>query len=191
MKTGLNKRLIHFSRLVLMALVALTLLAGSLPQIAHAASAPCVTYYTFKKGDTSASVAHTFGLAWWEIGVANNMKYPYKPAVGQRLCIPPAGWAETQKTAASGNLSASSKGSKVFVVASAFTERHLWVVKVKDTTGAVSGDFKVGRMVIPKTTTVKGTFNLPSELRNSTYLTVCLKNQTTDEKICKNIIHVP
>lgn len=190
MKTGLSKRLIHFSSLALMALVALTLLAGSFPLTAQAASAPCVTYYTYKKGDTPASVAHTFGLAWWEIGLANNMKYPYKPAVGQRLCIPPKGWAANQTTVP-GNMYASSKGSKVTVVASAFTERNLWVVKVKDTTGKVSGDYKIGRMLIPKTTTVRGSFNLPMELQKSTYLTVCLKNQTTDAKICKNIIHVP
>ncbi len=190
MMNKINRRLIHFARLAVMALVALTLLVGSLPQTAQAASAPCVTYYTFKKGDTTASVAHTFDLAWWEIGLANNMKYPYKPTVGQRLCIPSKGWAESQTTV-SGNLSASAKGSQVSVVASAFTARYLWVVKVKDTTGQVPGDFKIGRMVIPKTTTVKGTFPLPTQLRKSTYLTVCLKNQTTDEKICKNIIHVP
>jgi LysM repeat protein len=190
MMTRFDKRLIHFSGIALPVMVAITLLAAILPQPVQAASAPCVTYYTYKKGDKTYSVAHTFGLAWWEIGLANNMKYPYTPTVGQRLCIPPEGWAESLPTV-TGNLYAASKGSKVSVVASGFTDRYLWVVKVKDTTGAVSGDFKIGRMLIPKTTTVKGSFNLPSELRKSTYLTVCLKNQTTDEKICKNIVHIP
>ena len=190
MKTIFNKRRLHFCSLALPVLVALTLLAASLPQPVQAASAPCVTYYTYKKGDKTYSVAKTFGLAWWEIGLANNMKYPYTPTVGKRLCIPPAGWAEAQPKV-TGFMSAFSKGSKVSVTASGFTTRYLWMVKVKDPTGKVSGDFKIGRMLIPVTTRVTGIFQLPAELRNSSYLTVCLKNQTTDEKICRNIVHAP
>jgi LysM repeat protein len=190
MITRFNQRMLHFGSLALIALVTLAFLAAALPQPAQAASAPCVTYYTYKKGDKTYSVAKTFGLAWWEIGLANNMKYPYTPSVGQRLCIPPQGWAEAQPTV-TGYMSALSKGSKVTVTASGFTTRYLWMVKVKDPTGKVSGDFKVGKMLIPVTTKVTGVFPLPAELRNTTVLTVCLKNQTTDEKICKNIVHAP
>jgi len=188
--TRLNQRMIHFGSLALTVLVTLAFLAAALPQPVQAASAPCVTYYTYKKGDKTYSVAKTFGLAWWEIGLANNLKYPYIPTVGQRLCIPPQGWAESQPTV-TGYMSAISKGSKLTVTASGFTTRYLWMVKVKDSTGKVSGDFKVGRMLIPATTRVKAGFQLPAELRNSSLLTVCLKNQTTDEKICKNIVHAP
>jgi len=190
MKAIFNKRWLHFSSLVLVALLTLAMLAAALPQPVQAASAPCVTYYTFKKGDTTQSVAHSFGLAWWEIGKANNMKYPYKPTVGQRLCIPPAGWADSLPTV-TGFMSAFSKGSKVTVTASGFTTRYLWVVKVKESTGKARGDYKIGRLVIPANKKVTGVYELPQELRNSTYLTVCLKNQTTDDKICKNIVHVP
>jgi hypothetical protein len=190
MKTILDKRIHHFGILALTALVTLAFLAAALPQPVQAARAPCVTYYTYKKGDKTYTVAKTFDLAWWEIGLANNMKYPYVPTVGQRLCIPPQGWAEAQPTV-TGFMSAFSKGSKVTVTASGFTTRYLWAVKVKDSTGKVSGDFKVGRLVVPANKKVTGIYELPQELRNSTYLTVCMKNQTTDEKICRNIVHVP
>ena len=150
MKTIFDKRIHHFGSLALTALVTLAFLAAALPQPVQAASAPCVTYYTYKKGDKTYSVAKTFGLAWWEIGLANNLKYPYVPTVGQRLCIPPQGWAEAQPTV-TGFMSASSKGSKVSVTASGFTTRYLWVVKVKDPTGKVSGDFKIGRWLSRRT----------------------------------------
>ena len=186
-----SRRLRHASGLALTVLLALALLAAALPQPVQAATnpkAPCVANYTVMKGDSTSSIAHNFGLGWWEIAKANSLTKPYKLKVGQTLCIPPKGWAG-QKVA--GNMSAYAIGAKLTISVSAFDARYIWTVKAKDTTGKVTGDYKLGQMVIPKNTSVTQVFLLPAELRYTSYLTVCLKNLTTNDKVCRYIIHYP
>jgi LysM repeat protein len=190
-KPRLAPRLQRLGRLTLIALVALAMLASALPQPVQAAveaQAPCTSNYIVLKGDTTTSIARKFNLGWWEIAKANNMPKSTKPKVGQALCIPPKGWAS--QTVA-GTMTAYAVGAKLTVTVSNFDARYLWTVKVKDTTGKNTTDYKVGRMIIPKNTKVTQAFLLPSELRNTPYLTVCLKNLTTNDKICRYIIHYP
>ena len=186
-----SRRLRHASGLALTVLLALALLAAALPQPVQAATnpnAPCVANYTVMKGDSTSSIAHNFGLGWWEIAKANSLTKPYKLKVGQTLCIPPKGWAGQK---ASGNMTATAIGAKVTITVSGFDARYIWAVNAKDTTGNLTGNYKLGQMVIPKTTAVTQVFLLPTELRNAPYLTVCLKNLTTNDKVCRYIIHYP
>jgi len=186
-----NRRLRRVGSLALTVLLALALLAAALPQPVQAATnsnAPCTTNYTVVKGDSTTSIARKFGLGWWEIAKANNLTKPYKLQVGQTLCIPPKGWAGQK---AAGNMTAFSQGYKLVITVSGFDTRYLWAVNAKDTTRKVAGNYKVGQMVIPANTKVTKVFLLPTELQNAPYLTVCLKNLTTNDTICRYIIHFP
>jgi len=186
-----SKRRLRAGGLALTVLLALAMLAAAVPQPAQAATdakAPCVANYTVMKGDSTSSISHTFGLGWWEIAKANGLTKPYNLKVGQTLCIPPKGWAG-QKV--NGNMNATAVGAKVTITVSGFDKRYIWAVNAKDTTGKVSGNYRLGQMVIPKNTQVTQVFLLPTELRNTPYLTVCLKNLTTNDKVCRYIIHYP
>jgi LysM repeat protein len=186
-----SRRLQRAASLALTVLLSLALLAAALPQPAQAATnsnAPCVTNYTVVKGDSTTSIARNFGLGWWEIAKANNLTKPYNLKVGQTLCIPPKGWAG-QKVA--GSMTAFAQGYKLIITVSGFDMRYIWAVNAKDTTGKVAGNYKVGQMVIPANTKMTQVFLLPTELLNAPYLTVCLKNLTTNDKVCRYIIHFP
>ncbi len=68
-------------------MLALSLLAGALPQTASAA-ARCAAAYTVKQGDTLATIGKKFDIKPYSIAVENKMAVPYPIFVGQRLCIP-------------------------------------------------------------------------------------------------------
>jgi LysM repeat protein len=187
----IDNRLLRAGKLALVGLLALAMLASALPQPVQAAveaNVPCTSNYVVLKGDTTTSIANKFNVRWWEIAKANNMPKSTKPKVGQTLCIPLQGWASQTMA---GTMAAFSQSYRLVVSVSGFDTRYLWSVNVKDTTGNVPGNFKVGRMVIPANTKVTQAFLLPKELRNTSYLTVCLKNLTTNDKVCRYIIHYP
>jgi LysM repeat protein len=191
LKLNLSRRLVRAGGLALTVLFALALLAAALPQPAQAAvtsTAPCVTNYTVLKGDSTTSIARKFGLGWWEIAKANNLTKPYNLKEGQALCIPPKGWAGQK---AAGSMTAFSQGYKLVITVSGFDTRYIWAVNAKDTTRKIAGNYKVGQMVIPANTKMTQAFVLPTELLNAPYLQVCLKNLTTNDKICRYIIHFP
>jgi LysM repeat protein len=188
MKTLLNKmmknRLQRAGGLALSVLLALTMLAAAVPQPALAATV-CVAHYTVKSGDTTSKIAHTFGLTWAEIAMANHMKAGDRLKVGQSLCIP----SKSPSTTQAGMMTAMANGNIVIVDMSGFAARYIWNVNVSDTSKTVSGVFKVGRIIVPANTAVKGAFKLPPELRKTPRLMVCVKNLTTDEKMCRSIGH--
>ena len=66
------------------AFIVIALVVAALPQSAHSA-AKCIAYYTVKEGDTTPYIAHTFGMKWGDIALANKLEYPYKLKPGQRL----------------------------------------------------------------------------------------------------------
>ena len=179
-----NKRLLRLGSMALTAMLALAMLAAAFPQTAQAAT--CSAYYTVKSGDTTNMIAHTYGLTWKQIAMANNIKSPYKLKVGQTLCIPAQGGTAAVQP---GKMTAIANGNGLRVNMSNFDRRYIWIVKVKDTRTPLGTDYKVGQMVVPGKTTVSGFFNLPQALRKTPFLTVCVKNSTTDEKICQQITH--
>lgn len=175
--------------LLVAALLAATLPAAALPQPALAAT--CGAYHIVKEGDTTSKIAQTYGLRWREIAEANDMEYPYKLKVGQRLCIPIESRADTiADNAREIKMTASVVGNTVRVSVSGLAKKQAYYVKVRDATLSVGGWDKLGVMRAKKTETTSASFSLPRDLRQTLYLQVCLKNGTNDELACRTVVHV-
>jgi LysM repeat protein len=184
----------HFTRktlkqlgVVLLSLaLALAVLAASLPQPVQAATdtVACDTYYTVKAGDTTGSIAQHFGLKWKEIADANNLKYPYKLKVGQKLCIPAQNTTNEKIT-----LSVVVRGGSVIIKASKASTKSVFNIKVRAGNASVGGWYKIGSLKVPKTTAVTGVYSLPKDLLKISPITVCLKNASTDQLICRTVVH--
>jgi LysM repeat protein len=164
------------------------MLAAASPQAAKAVT--CVLYYYVKKGDTTPRISHTFGLKWKQIAVANDLEEPYKLTIGQRLCIPPKDFdpepeekASTSKT----KMTVTGLGNWVKVTAPGFSQTSIFYVKVRPSDTFVRGWYKIGLFKVSKNKENSETYRLPSELSEENFLSVCLKNATTDELLCRNI----
>ena len=176
--------------IALTVLMALSMVAAALPQLALAAAGltvTCAYQYTVKKSDTKSTIADAYGLKWWEIAKANNLPANPKPQVGQTLCIPSKNWAAN---AYKGTMTASATGKNLIVTMSGFDTRNFWNVRVKDPSGGVSDYFKVGRIVAPEKGSVTGIYKLPQDLLKTPNLTVCVTNAPSSKVICKKISHV-
>lgn len=180
-------------------LVALALVAGSLPRSAQAA-VKCVAYYTVQEGDTTPKISQTYGLKWREIADANDLERAWKPVAGTYLCIPEdntsknstgSGLSTTTSVPSDGKASytAQAAGRKITINTSNFSKKQVFYVKVRDADQKIGGWTKIGTLRLPKNTTKSQTFTLPDSLRNKMYLDVCLKNASTDELICRTILH--
>ena len=176
-----SKRSIRFTAVAICVAMLLAVLAAVLPQ-SVLAKTPCDYYYKVKEGDTTPQIAHTFGLKWKEIALANNIKDPSKLKVGQILCIPP-------KDFTTENTIVTVIGKRIQITASGFLEKNVFYVKVRDGSVGVGGWYKIGTFKINKNKKVTETYSLPNELSRALYITVCLKNATTDELICRTVVH--
>jgi len=188
-KNHSERRLQHAGSRALTVVLALIMVVAALPQPVLAAAgttAPCVAHYMVKSGDTTSKIAHTYRLAWWEIAKANNRKPTTPIKSGEMLCIPPQGWASQ---VAIGTMTASATGKNLTVTISDVPYRYIWYVKVNDTQKKGGASTKVGQMLVPANTKVAKTFLLPPTLEKASHLYVCVKNATTDDKICQRIAH--
>lgn len=177
-----NKRLQRAGRLALITLLVLAMFAAALPQSAQAAS--CATHYKVKSGDTRGSVAHTYNMTWADIAKANNLKSDARLKAGQVLCIP----AKTNPyTPTPGTMTASIYNGVVGVTMTNFPTRGIWAVTVYDTQYNVPGIYKIGRMTVPALVTVKGAFKLPPALLKTPYVTVCVRDTLSTQKICRQV----
>jgi LysM repeat protein len=168
--------------------VAITSLAAALPQPAQAAT--CASYYYVKAGDTPVGIAQNFDMKWGLIAKANNLEYPYSLKVGQRLCIPPKDTEEEDKDATKFKYTVTATRSAITITISGLsTKKAGFNVRARNATGTVGGWVLLGRIKAKKGSTTKVIYTIPPELRNITYIQVCLKNVTTDELTCKTVIH--
>jgi len=171
------------TKTVLSILLALAVVMVSIPKPAHAAQT-CVAWYTVREGDTTPRIAHTFGLRWRKIAQANDLEYPYR-----LKCIPPEDFTPAKKKTKE-TVSVSVVNNLISVSASGFAKKAAFYVKVRDITSTVGGWHKIGQLKVKRKTAKTGYYILPKELRGSIYLQVCLKNATTDEKICRTVLHI-
>lgn len=170
--------------------ILIALIAAALPKTAHAAS-KCVAYYTVKEGDTTPYIAHTFGMKWGDIALANNLTYPWKLKPGQRLCIPSEDNVKVLKEKPSkGSINAYNRGNFVVVSASSFPKKSAFYVKVRDITQSAGKWYKLGSLKAPKKSTVTKLFALPKELRSSIWLQICTKEATTNKSTCQTVIRL-
>jgi len=176
-----SKRFFRLTAVAVCIAMLLAVMATALPQPALAKT-PCDYYYKVKDGDTTPKIAHTFGLKWKEIALANNIKDPSKLKVGQILCIPPKAYT-TETTFVT------VIGRRIQITASGFSTKNVFYVKVRDGSVGLGGWYKIGTFKIDKNKKVTDTYSLPKELSHALYVTVCLKNATTDELICRTVVH--
>jgi LysM repeat protein len=178
----------------------LALLAAILPQSAQAAST-CRAYYTVKEGDTTPYISQTFNLKWRDIAGANDMAPYDKLTVGQRLCIPPESASTKTETSntSGGNKTkvqvpdtdkkavvlVSITGGRIGLTTKSFSIEHTYLVKARDANTGVGNWYKIDIITVKKSKTQNFGFNVPSDLRSTSPLSVCLKDIYTDELICR------
>jgi spore germination protein YaaH len=192
------------SRVWLSAIVLLALLVGLAPQPAQAA-VQCATYYTVKEGDTTPYISHTFGFKWKDIAQANDMNPADKLEVGTRLCIPPLEESTKETTKTSGEtgkthvaypednpnaqFTVSISGGRIFIYIAKFNEDHNYLVKARDAYEGSGGWEKLEYIQVEKNKTKSLSYNVPDELEGIPLLSVCLKDQTSDELLCRNAVN--
>lgn len=176
-------------------LIMIAIILASVPQLAGAATdATCQDTYTVKSGDYLVKIAGEYDVTWLDIAQANDLESPYVLIVGQRLCIPSKSTSGSSGGTTGG--STGSSGSASFTVAksqnsltittSKFPTRSFYYVKVDDPRDRGIEWNKVGILSTGQETSVKKTFELPSDFRNATSVLVCLKNIYNDAQICNN-----
>jgi hypothetical protein len=176
MKTFVSTRVVMLSFLLIFAL-----LAATAPTQALAAT-QCVSYHTFRAGERTGAIAHSYGLSWTEIAKANNLGIGERPSRGDRLCIPAA------KTSTSGssnfNLTATGSGNVFRLGSTGSKSSAVWIVKARENGGSW---YRLGRWRVGKGENTTMSFGVPNDLRGKSPLQVCFKNATTDEAICRTV----
>lgn len=176
--------------LILALAILAAILAAAVPQTANAqTTADCRTFYVVREGDKKPFIAHTFDVPWLEIAEANDMKSADKIQAGDRLCIPEGEFSdENQETpAGSGNadILVSIIGNSIRLSVDDFSNPHAYLVKARASDSGIGGWTRLGRIQIAKNDAQNFSFSLPDDLRDAARLSVCLKDQTTDELICR------
>ena len=151
------------------------------------AAVTCVAYHTVKKNDTTVSISKTYDVKWREILAANKLGDDYELEVGDRLCIPDNG----SKDDPSFSLRARVAAGNVTVTIPKLSANTGFVVKVRDGLATIGGFTKIGRVKGLKASSASASFSLPKALRSKMYIQVCLKNQTSDELLCKTVVNIP
>ena len=194
----MKKIQLNITILALSLLVAIALLMAFLPQPAQAAT--CVAYYVVQEGDTTPKIAHTYGLKWGVIADANDLNAGDKLVVGTRLCIPAEGDDDTSSTGggtstylpetdSKAKFSVYISNGKMHLSLSKFSINHVYLVKVRDAHVWIDGWEKLEKVKIKKKTTYNLVMNVPKDLRSTLYLSVCLKDQSSDELVCRTAIN--
>jgi LysM repeat protein len=191
-------------KLAISATLVLAMLAAFLPQTALAATT-CESYYTVESGDTTPYISQRFGFKWRDIAKANDMTPEDKPSVGQVLCIPPLS-KSSRESSTSGStttgvkvsqpddesravFSVSITGRRIFTTLSNFNNDHVYLAKVRDAKIGIDGWYNLGRMSIVSDSSQSFSFPVPTDLRNTLNLSVCFKDQTTNELVCRKALN--
>ncbi len=182
--------LLALARFAIPAFLALAVLAAAWPQPVQAAVS-CRAYYTVRVGDTTPRIAHTYHLKWREIATANGLKTTDRLTVGQQLCIPAEEETTTAKksttpaTDKKARIVVSIAGKRISLSLSDFTQEHTYLVKVRDNRVGIGGWYKLKVVVVDEDTDLTLRFPVPEDLRRVLYLQVCLKDQFTNQLICR------
>lgn len=174
--------------LVLCLILLAPVLAAFAPQPALAAG--CVETYIVRKGDTTMSIAQSYGIKWGVIAAENRMKPDYKLEAGMELCIPEKRTAASRAAASRGKIVVTVIHNRVYVKASDFRNDGIYYVRVRDGEVKSGGWERIGRMKIEARQLEFGYFPLPVKLKNAETITLCLKNATTDAVICQTVEHL-
>jgi len=181
---------------VLSLVLLLALAAAALPGDALAAGVlaeknpDCAYKYSVRIGDTLNKIADKYDMKWTDLVRANHMLEPYAVYVGQSLCIPDLenivkkGNQAKEGQSVAANFLVWRNGDTLSVYTLNFPKEN-FVVKVRDGSYQDKGFDKIGLLRAPKGGQVTETFQLPERFNKLSYVTVCLKNQTTDAVTCR------
>jgi spore germination protein YaaH len=193
---------LSFARKSFSIFMVLAFLTAALPFSANPARAQaavtCVKQYTVVSGDTISKIAFENNVTVEELAAANNMNDPYPIFIGQSLCIPAASGTTTTgtTTTTSGTTTTTTSstdpdytialsGKVLTIDASHFPTKTTFYVRVGQGRFKIQKWYKLGRVRTDKTGETGGDFVLPKELRKASLLTVCVKNVSTDDVLCK------
>jgi hypothetical protein len=183
----------YFNRKIVISLfLTLAFLVAALPQTAQAATVTCQTYHFVREGQTKPYIAHTYNVRWKAIASANHMDKSEKPEVGQKLCIPPVSSKNSNKTVVpksdtSANVQVNISAGKIYLTLSGFSENHTYLAKARGLNGGAGGWYRLGFFDVKKNKTQYFSFYVPNDLRDETYVNVCIKDQSTDELVCRTV----
>lgn len=165
-------------------LLALSVLAATLPQPAVAQSLPCADTYRVKAGDNINRIARKYKLPVARLAAANGLTEPYDLTTGQQLCIP-----ERLETNPDIVFTATITATGVGIDATNLRKQVLYYVRVReDDTQKLQ---KIGSVRSDNTGVIDERVQLPKSLQNKQFLTVCLKNAFTDTVLCTRARRVP
>lgn len=177
--------------------IVLALILSSVPGNAQAAT--CASYHTVHEGDTPVSIAQFYGLKWGSIALANHLKEPYRLTPGQVLCIPDTDVKgkdkdkdndeDTPSAFEKATFTVTVYGDRVLVYIAGLKSKNVFVVKVREVVPKVSEWTKLDVLKVDKNQKISQFYNLPRSMNDSTLISLCLKNASTDEMTCRTVVH--
>jgi LysM repeat protein len=163
----------------------LTVVLSVIPQ-SQAAAVTCKYKHKVVQGETLTYIANLYGISWNKIADANNLQPPYTVAPGQVLCIPEgeqnASTTPKPKKGKEPVLQVSSGLSMVLVSVENFPKRTSYYVRVSPAGNKVS--YRLGVFTTNKAGEFTAWFKMPSYVRRSATMTLCVKNVWTDTASC-------
>jgi hypothetical protein len=133
------------------------------------------------------------------------MKPNEKPSVGQVLCIPALSKSAkatnaTSKTTSKGAFQPANESGALFTVSitghrinttlANFSYYHVYVVKVRDAKIAIGGWYPLGKISVITLARQSFSFDIPKDLKGTTNLSVCFKDQISEELVCRNALNL-
>lgn len=179
--------------LALSMLLVLFVLAASLPPVALAApqaATTCANFHTVRSGDSTARIAHTYGVSWKEIAAANKLTAPYTLKVGTRLCIPPVPTTTSTSSATTGprfTVNLFGSGDRFWISTAGFSGAHGFNVKVRSAAIGKNPWYILGRLSTQQSDQNRVIYSFPTQLAGRS-VTICLKDLTTNDLLCKNVV---
>ena len=187
-----QKNTTHRIALVIVSvMLVVALLAVVIPQQQAGAvglAVTCSTNYTVVSGDTLSSIALKYNITVQELATANDLKEPYQIFVGQKLCIPGSTTATTTATVTEDEgptftIKNTTQPYTIEIATVQYPKNSPFFVRVNQTDHP-SIKTKLGTMKTNKNGVAKRVFRLTKNFRDVP-LTICLKNNYTDEVQCK------
>ena len=163
----------------------------SAPPISSRAASSCDTPYTVRSGDTLAKIGEQYEISAYRVANYNELKEPYILWVSMKLCIPDKPKYENKQPTlakkyanrAAADFSVRREGESLVVRVINYSTRTIFLVKVDDASDPARSFIKLGKLNPANGSEFR--FRLPKDLQETKPLWVCMKNQTTDMRICR------
>lgn len=164
---------------ILSILIIVAILAAAFPHPAQAAL--CKRTVTVQEGDNLRALAKLYHTTSNKIAFANNLDKPYVITPGQKLCIPSDNVPKGQRFNWNGMI----KGNMVYLTGNDFRNTHTYFVNGK--TSSKDRFYSLGKAFTNSSGDLNASFALPTALQNKNYVTICLKEKSSNATDCKRI----